>query len=284
MPHRLLIAVVLALVAAPVWAEADWQVGRIVDVQKDVKTDTLYWVASTPVTAQEVTYRVVVHLKDKLFTGVYKIDRSQPPLPQEWARNQPIKTRVEGSNMYLQAKSGDEFKIAIARRKSVAMLQPVPSSEVDEAYGIVSKVKRDSPIGFATPKGESEVTGSADNGAATRNAPGETAGEQAGTDPAAAAPATAAPSATDSAAEPEQEATGTLSVTTAPYLADVYVDGKNIGYSPTKITLPPGKHTVRLEKQGYKSWSKEVEIAANAELTVDATLENDPGQKGKIRR
>ena len=258
--RRRLLTCVVVFCASALWAaEGDWQVGRIVDIQKDVKTDTLYWVANTPVTSEETTYKIAVHLKDKIFTGTYKIDRSQPPLPNEWVKNEPVKMQIEGNQMLLKAKSGDEFRIAISHRRSAATLEPIPADEVDEAYGVPSKVKRDSPIGFSTPKPEGETTpGSADAGATPQTSDGEQTG---------------------GGAEPEQPATGTLSVTTAPYLADVYIDGKNAGYSPTKVTLSAGKHTVRFEKAGYKSWSKEVEIAGNSEVTVDATLEKSPGKK-----
>ena len=262
MRRRLLICVVFSLASALWAAEADWQVGRIVDIQKDVKTDTLYWVANTPVTTEETSYKVVVHLKDKLLTGLYRVDRSQRPLPEDWTQNLPIKLRVEGNQMVLKAKSEEEYKIPIARRKSAAMLEPVPADELDEAYGIPTKVKRDSAIGFTASNPEGEPVPAGD-GAAPAEAPAESA---------AATP------------EPEPPADGVLSVTTAPYLADVYIDGKNVGYSPTKVSLSPGKHRVRLEKQGYKSWSKDVEVAANVEVTVDATLESEPGQKTKIRR
>jgi hypothetical protein len=57
-----------------------------------------------------------------------------------------------------------------------------------------------------------------------------------------------------------------------PYLAEVFVDGEKVGYTPAKLKLPPGKHALRCEKRGYKPWTKDVTVTADSELTLDATL------------
>jgi hypothetical protein len=72
--------------------------------------------------------------------------------------------------------------------------------------------------------------------------------------------------------EPE---TGTVSISSMPFLAEVYVDGNNMGYTPAKLKLPPGKHSFRCEKPGYKPWAKEITVTTGSELTLDATLALD---------
>jgi hypothetical protein len=46
-----------------------------------------------------------------------------------------------------------------------------------------------------------------------------------------------------------------------------------MGYTPAKIALAPGKHTFRVEKPGYKAWTREMIITVGSELMLDASLE-----------
>ena len=63
-----------------------------------------------------------------------------------------------------------------------------------------------------------------------------------------------------------------MSVSSTPYLSEILVDGASMGYTPAKLKLAPGKHTFRVEKPGYKAWSKEIMVTAGSEMTLDATL------------
>jgi hypothetical protein len=45
-----------------------------------------------------------------------------------------------------------------------------------------------------------------------------------------------------------------------------------MGYTPAKLKLAPGKHSLRCEKHGYNPWTKDVTVTADTELTLDATL------------
>ena len=66
---------------------------------------------------------------------------------------------------------------------------------------------------------------------------------------------------------------GLVNVRSTPYLSEVFVDGESMGYTPAKVNLPPGKHSFRVEKAGYKAWTKEITITVGSELTLDANLE-----------
>ena len=68
--------VILGATALALYA-ADWQVGRIQSVRKDVASKTLYYVVNTPVTEDVTTYTVAVHVNDKLVTGFYEQDKVQ---------------------------------------------------------------------------------------------------------------------------------------------------------------------------------------------------------------
>jgi hypothetical protein len=234
--------VIHALTLSAFSADEAWQAARIVDVAKNVNTQTLYWIANTPVTRDEISYRISIHLKDKILTGVYSPSTSQPAPPEEWTQERLVKTRIVGDTMYLLAMSGDEYKVRIGKRKNAPMLPEISAAELQAAYAPAkSQQEGESPIGFSK---------SAEDG----SSPGDGSSEE-------RAPAV------------ETAVTGTLSTTTVPYLADVYVDGNRVGYSPTKVTLPPGKHVVRFEKQGYKPSSKEVVVEPNGDVALDVTLD-----------
>lgn len=244
--------VIATLLLAPrLWSGSDeWQLGRIVDVQKNVTTKTLYWIVNTPITQDETNYTVSVHVKDKILIGWYELGRSNSAPPQEWVKDRPVQVQIDGHTMYLKKPDGDELKLHIEKRQAAPMLPPVAPAEFAP--------KSQEP---AISDGQSLV-GLSSQSAPPKSAPAassQAAGPQAGS----------AQNAPAAAAQPPQ---GMISVSTVPYLADIYVDGKAEGYSPAKLSLAAGKHAVRLEKQGYKSWSGEVTITAGSQLSVAATL------------
>lgn len=79
------------------------------------------------------------------------------------------------------------------------------------------------------------------------------------------APATAAPAAA--------EGIGTVSLTTNPDGADVFVDYQFYGNSPATLKLKPGKHTIGVKMAGYKDWSREISTEAGSEARLTAALE-----------
>lgn len=66
---------------------------------------------------------------------------------------------------------------------------------------------------------------------------------------------------------------GTLNVDTNPKNCKVLVDGSELGNSPLKQRLLVGEHSVRLERDGYKSVTESVNIEHNKTLTLKKTLE-----------
>ncbi len=66
---------------------------------------------------------------------------------------------------------------------------------------------------------------------------------------------------------------GSMTLTSTPSDAVVYVDGKKVGTSPVIVNeLLVGTHTIRLEKDGYDNQEKTVQIAENQESILDFTL------------
>jgi PEGA domain len=66
---------------------------------------------------------------------------------------------------------------------------------------------------------------------------------------------------------------GTVSVTSDPDGADIFIDSVGYGHSPAILKLPPGKHTVQLVKQNYKDWTSNLEVKENSIVNVTAKLQ-----------
>lgn len=86
------------------------------------------------------------------------------------------------------------------------------------------------------------------------------------------APELKSASATESSTAPAQ-GMGTISLTSNPDEAEVYVDSQFYGNSPATLKLKPGKHTILVKTAGYKEWSREISTDAGAEVRLTATLE-----------
>lgn len=73
--------------------------------------------------------------------------------------------------------------------------------------------------------------------------------------------------------EPTTESTGTVTLTTTPDAADVFVDGQFYGNSPATLKLKPGMHTIGVKMTGYKDWSRDLTTGSGTEAHLSATLE-----------
>lgn len=71
-----------------------------------------------------------------------------------------------------------------------------------------------------------------------------------------------------------EQATGSVKVTSQPEGADIWVDDAFVGNAPAQLKLTPGKHRIRVGKEGYKNWEKEISVTAGSELTINAPLKN----------
>ncbi len=54
--------------------------------------------------------------------------------------------------------------------------------------------------------------------------------------------------------------TGVLTVESEPFLANLYIDGKEKGRTPKSISLPIGTYDISVYKSGYVEWKKNIEI------------------------
>ena len=91
--------------------------------------------------------------------------------------------------------------------------------------------------------------------------------------PPVAVPAAAQPA---PAPAPEPEELSTVVLKSTPDGADVTVDGKFVGNTPSTVRLTPGDHRIAIEKAGYRTWQRTMTVNPGGIVTVDATLEKMP--------
>jgi PEGA domain len=217
-------------------AETLWQYGRIVAVKKSVTTSTKAWVVNTPLDEEHTQYTISVHVQDRIIVGNYEISATQSEPPPEWTPGSAVKLEVSGDSLYLRSATGS-LRLHITQRKTAGPMQAVTAEEKKHLSELDAPPQ--SMVGFSK------------------------AGEDKATAP---EPAPLPPP------PPPAPSTGTVTVRSTPFLSEVFVDGDSMGYTPAKIALGPGKHSFRVEKPGYKAWTKEMTITVGSELTLDATL------------
>jgi hypothetical protein len=218
-------------------AESLWQYGRIVAVKKSVTTSTKAWVVNTPLDEERTQYTISVHVQDRIIVGNYELSATQSEPAPEWTPGSAVKLEVGGDSLYLRSATGS-LHLHITQRKTAGPMQPITAEEKKRLSELDAPPQ--SMVGFSK------------------------AGEDKGTVPEPAPQPPPPP--------PPAPSTGTVTVRSTPFLSEVFVDGDSMGYTPAKIALGPGKHSFRVEKPGYKAWTKEMTITVGSELTLDATL------------
>lgn len=68
----------------------------------------------------------------------------------------------------------------------------------------------------------------------------------------------------------------TLAVKSSPDGADITINGKYMGNTPSNLNLAPGEYNVVIEKSGFKPWQRTMTIGQGSELKIDATLDKKP--------
>jgi hypothetical protein len=66
----------------------------------------------------------------------------------------------------------------------------------------------------------------------------------------------------------------TVEIKSTPDGAEITVDEKYMGSTPSALRLPPGDHKIKIEKSGFKSWEKTLTVTGGGTVSVDATLES----------
>jgi len=65
-----------------------------------------------------------------------------------------------------------------------------------------------------------------------------------------------------------------VSISSTPGPADVEVDGKFVGNTPSTVSLPAGDHSIRITKKGFKAWDRKLAVSGGT-ANVNAELDED---------
>lgn len=69
--------------------------------------------------------------------------------------------------------------------------------------------------------------------------------------------------------------TSSIEVKSNPDGADITVDDKYVGSTPSTLKLAPGDHKIRLEKSGFKMWEKTLAVSGGTSITINPTLDKE---------
>ena len=70
-----------------------------------------------------------------------------------------------------------------------------------------------------------------------------------------------------------EAALSTIEIKSTPDGAEITVDDKYMGSTPSTLRLSAGDHKIKLEKPGFKPWEKTLTVSSGGTATVNATLE-----------
>lgn len=68
--------------------------------------------------------------------------------------------------------------------------------------------------------------------------------------------------------------TGSVTIASDPAGADIYIDGNFVGQTPSTVRLTTGQHHVELKSQGKQSWTRNLQVLKDSELTLHPVLTN----------
>ena len=66
-----------------------------------------------------------------------------------------------------------------------------------------------------------------------------------------------------------------VSVRSEPDGADITIDGKYVGSTPSIVQLAPGEHKIAIEKAGFRPWERTITVTGGSNLNMNATLEKN---------
>src|SRR4029077_5418226 len=65
-----------------------------------------------------------------------------------------------------------------------------------------------------------------------------------------------------------------VNVSSTPQNADVEVDGKFVGNTPSSVAVSVGEHSVKVSKKGYQPWERKLTVSGGS-VNVNAELEQE---------
>lgn len=77
----------------------------------------------------------------------------------------------------------------------------------------------------------------------------------------------------DQVTVPSNSGLSSISVKSDPEGAEITIDGKFVGSSPSTLSLKPGDYTISISKSGHALWERKMSLSAGGSITVDAKLD-----------
>ena len=78
---------------------------------------------------------------------------------------------------------------------------------------------------------------------------------------------------------------GEADINSSPGMADIYIDGKKVGQTPQLISdLIVGRHSITLEKKGYQSETRYIDIKEDDILNVRISLSEEKTSQNKTKK
>ncbi|HMD32155.1 MAG TPA: trypsin-like peptidase domain-containing protein [Candidatus Acidoferrales bacterium] len=71
----------------------------------------------------------------------------------------------------------------------------------------------------------------------------------------------------------EEEGTGSVKISSDPDAAEIYVDGKFVGTTPSMLHLAAGPHDIEVKAPGRRTWRRTLEVLKDNEASLKATLD-----------
>ncbi len=71
---------------------------------------------------------------------------------------------------------------------------------------------------------------------------------------------------------PSAQELSTITIKSSPEAAEILVDGKFVGSTPSTLRLAPGDHSISVEKSGFESWKRTISLSPSGNITIDAEL------------
>jgi serine protease Do len=88
------------------------------------------------------------------------------------------------------------------------------------------------------------------------------------------------PEATEATPEPTtvsiRQGFGTVTITSDPDGAEIYVDEKFIGNAPAKLKLPAGSHSIVLKSRDHVAWKRSLEVFKDSQVNLKVDLDQKP--------
>jgi hypothetical protein len=66
---------------------------------------------------------------------------------------------------------------------------------------------------------------------------------------------------------------GTVTISSDPDGAEIFIDDKFLGNAPATLKLSPGSHAVLLKFPGHADWRRTLEVLKSSRVSLKATLE-----------